>query len=144
MKRQSAGTVLYRTVSGRVEVLIVHPAGPYNRNARWSFPKGGIEDGETPEAAARRETWEETGVTVVGELFPLGHVDYRRSRKRVFGFAGRADDGACPRCASWEVDRAEFVDLQRARELLHPDQAEFLDRLIDHLGGAGGSAAAGG
>ena len=36
----SSGTVLYRFVDGAVEVLLVHPAGNYNRRAPWGIPKG--------------------------------------------------------------------------------------------------------
>lgn len=134
--KHSAGTLLHRRVDGRVEVLIVHPSGNYNRRAPWSLPKGLPEPDETLEQAARRETLEETGVQA-GELVALGHVDYDKSRKRIFGFAGPAPADADPRCASWEVDRAEFCDLQTARERLHPDQRAFVDRLVDELGETG-------
>jgi predicted NUDIX family NTP pyrophosphohydrolase len=127
--KESAGTLLHRKGPTGLEVLIVHPSGWYNRNAPWSIPKGLPEPGEPLEQAARRETLEETDVQAA-ELRYLGMTVYRRSKKRVHCFAGPAPDGAQPRCASWEVDRAEFVDLGRARELLHPDQVQFLDRLL--------------
>jgi len=125
--KESAGTLLYRTGEGGLEVLIVHPGGNYNRRAPWSIPKGLAEEGESLEDAARRETLEETGVTA-GTLVPLGSITYTKSRKCVHAFAGPCED-ATPRCASWEVDRTEFVTIARARELLHPDQRVFLDRL---------------
>ena len=129
----SAGTLLYRRTEAGLEVLLVHPSGNYNRKAPWGIPKG-VPDGEEPlEAAARRETLEETGV-VAGELVELGHIDYTRSRKRVYCFAGPAPADAAPRCASWEVDQASFLPLAQARQLIHPDQAAFLDRLVAHLG----------
>ena len=99
----------------------------------WSLPSGFMEYGETPEETARRETLEETGLLVDGPLVALGHVDYTRSKKRVYAFAGRAPDGASPRCASWEVDKAEFIEITRARRIIHPDQAALLDRLQRHL-----------
>jgi predicted NUDIX family NTP pyrophosphohydrolase len=71
---------------------------------------------------------------VQGPLVDLGHVDYTRSKKRVHAFAGPAPDGAAPRCASWEVDKAEFIELSRARRIIHPDQAVLLDRLERLLG----------
>ena len=131
--KESAGTLLYRQ-TGEVEVLLVHPSGSYNRKAPWSIPKGLIDPGEDFEAAARRETLEETGVRA-GELVPLGSIVYVKSRKRIHCFAGPAPADAAPRCAQWEVDCAEFVSLKRARELLHPDQHPFLDRLEQLLAG---------
>ncbi|HEX5270691.1 MAG TPA: NUDIX domain-containing protein [Gemmataceae bacterium] len=131
--RQSSGTLLYRRTGGGVEVLIVHPSGGYNRNAPWSIPKGVPNQGETDlEATGRRETFEETGVTA-GPLTALGFIDYTRSRKRVHCFAGPAPADADPRPASWEVDQARFVPFEEARDLLHPEQRDFLDRLADHL-----------
>src|ERR1051326_1794096 len=106
----SSGTLLYRVVDGQIEVLLVHPAGNYNRRAPWGIPKGAPDPGETLEPTARRETLEETGLEIVGPLVALGYVDYTRSKKRVHGFAGKAPEGATPRCASWEVDKAEFIE----------------------------------
>jgi predicted NUDIX family NTP pyrophosphohydrolase len=128
---QSAGTLLYRHVDGQLEVLLVHPSGNYNRHKPWSIPKGLPDEGESLEDAARRETLEETGLTA-GPLEPLGSIAYTKSRKQVHAFAGPAPAGL-PRCASWEVDCAEFVPIQRARELLHPDQRPFLDQLVELL-----------
>src|SRR4030095_12338781 len=130
----SSGTLLYRNLSGTIEVLLVHPAGNYNRRAPWGIPKGAPDPDETLEATARRETLEETGLLVDGPLVELGHVDYTRSKKRVYAFAGPAPDGASPRCASWEVDKAEVIEITRARRIIHPDQAALLDRLLRHLG----------
>jgi predicted NUDIX family NTP pyrophosphohydrolase len=132
-KPVSAGTVLYRKTSAGVEVLLVHPSGAYNKRAPWSIPKGLPDEGESLEAAARRETMEETGVHAA-ELVSLGSIDYTKSRKTVHAFAGVAPEGQTPRCASWEVDSAEFVLLERAREVLHPDQVAFLDRLAAIIG----------
>lgn len=134
--KQSAGTLLYRRGPEGVEVLLVHPSGPYNRKAPWSVPKGEPDAGASLEDTARRETREETGVEA-GPLVEIGSIDYKKSRKRVHAFAGPAPPGAAPRCASWEVDQACFVPLARARELIHPDQAAFLDRLEALLTEAG-------
>jgi predicted NUDIX family NTP pyrophosphohydrolase len=131
--KQSAGTLLYREGQGGLEVLIVHPSGHYNRKAPWSIPKGIPDHGETDlEATARRETLEETDVRA-GALTPLGSIQYTKSRKEVHAFAGPAPPDAEPRCASWEIDQARFVPLEEARRLLHPEQAVFIDRLIQSL-----------
>lgn len=131
--KQSAGTLLYRTGPQGIEVLLVHPSGAYNRKAPWSIPKGEIDEPSANlEQTARRETLEETGVPA-GELVSLGHIDYTKSRKRVHAFAGAAPDLPAPQAVSWEVDQAKFVPLAAARELLHPDQRVFIDRLRTHL-----------
>jgi predicted NUDIX family NTP pyrophosphohydrolase len=133
--KQSAGTLLYRPGPEGLEVLLVHPGGAYNRKAPWGIPKGVPDKDETElEDTARRETWEETGVKVSGPLVSLGDIIYRKSRKQVFCFAGPAPDNAAPKPTSWEVDQARFLPLDEARRLIHPDQAVFLDRLLDHLG----------
>jgi 8-oxo-dGTP pyrophosphatase MutT (NUDIX family) len=113
-------------------VLIVHSSGNYNRNAPWGIPKGVLDPGEELEAAARRETWEETGVTA-GDLTPLGSITYSKSAKQVHCFAGPAPADAAPHCASWEVDRAEFVPVVDAKRMLHHEQAVFVDRLEELL-----------
>jgi predicted NUDIX family NTP pyrophosphohydrolase len=128
--KESAGTLLWRVGPEGPEVLLVHASGWYNRKAPWGIPKGEPEPEEPLEEAARRETLEETGVRA-GSLRYLGSTVYRKSKKRVHCFSGEAAAEASPRCASWEVDRAEFVPLERARELIHPDQAVFLSRLSD-------------
>jgi predicted NUDIX family NTP pyrophosphohydrolase len=138
----SSGTVLYRYVDGAIEVLLVHPAGNYNRRAPWGIPKGAPDPNEELEATARRETLEETGLEIVEPLVDLGYVDYTRSKKRVHAYAGKAPEGASPRCASWEVDKAEFIEITRARRIIHPDQAALLDRLQRHLGAIADEASA--
>jgi predicted NUDIX family NTP pyrophosphohydrolase len=137
-RKQSAGTLLYRQGSAGLEVLLVHPSGPYNRQAPWSIPKGVPDDGETElERTARRETLEEVGI-IAGDLVALGFIEYKKSRKDVYCFAGPAPADAEPRPTSWEVDQARFVPLEEARRILHPDQVPFLDRLLAHLEAAPG------
>lgn len=130
--KESAGTLLYRAGPSGLEVLLVHPSGNYNRRAPWGIPKGLVDAGESPEETARRETREETGVTAA-ELASIGHMTYSRSRKRIECFAGPAPPAAAPRCASWEIDAAEFLPIDEARRRIHPEQAVFLDRLLQRL-----------
>jgi predicted NUDIX family NTP pyrophosphohydrolase len=131
--KQSAGLLLYVQGATGPSVLIVHASGPYNRNAPWGIPKGEPHGAEALEVAARRETLEETGVDVTGPVVSLGHVDYTKSRKRIHAWAAPLPAGATPKCASWEIDKAEVVPIERARALIHKDQAAFLDRLVDAL-----------
>lgn len=130
MAKQSAGLLLYTGEGDQLRVLVVHPSGAYNRAAPYSFPKGEPDDGEALEDTARRETREEVGVDVQGPLLSLGHVDYTKSKKRVFVWAAPLPAGAVPTCASWEIDRAELVSLERAKAILHADQVAFIDRFV--------------
>ena len=64
MARVSAGLLLYRRADDGLQVLIVHPGGPFwtRRDAgAWSVPKGLVEPGEAPVETALREFVEETG-----------------------------------------------------------------------------------
>src|SRR5262249_7435198 len=86
---------------------------------------------------AVRETREETGIDFgfmsPGELTPLGHVVYKRSRKRIYAFAVLAPGGAEAKAACWEIVRAEGRAMDEARERIHPDQLPFLERLVEYL-----------
>ncbi|MBY5664294.1 NUDIX domain-containing protein [Rhizobium leguminosarum] len=76
---RSAGLLIYRRISKDMEVLLVHPGGPFwarKDEAAWSIPKGLIEPGEDELAAAIRETAEELGVAVDGRFTLLG--EYRQ------------------------------------------------------------------
>jgi predicted NUDIX family NTP pyrophosphohydrolase len=148
MARRSAGIVLYRRRDGAVEVLLVHPGGPFwarRDQGAWSIPKGEVDEGEEPLAVALREFEEETGNhPPPGELVPLGEVR-QRGGKVVTAWAAPGDlDPATitsntftvewpPRSGTRrefpEVDRAGWFDLATAREKLVPAQAELLDRL---------------
>jgi predicted NUDIX family NTP pyrophosphohydrolase len=129
---ESAGIVAYRWCNGQLQVLLVHPSGNYNRRAPWSIPKGIPQPGESLEQAARRETREETGVEVAA-ITPLGSVTYRKSRKTIHAFAAEVAPDTVARCASWEVDAAEFLPLPEALRRIHPDQAPLLERLAAYL-----------
>ena len=89
MPETSAGIMLYRRTGKALEVLLVHPGGPFwakKDDGAWTIPKGLYESGEEPEAAARREFAEETGYAPAGEMLALG--SFRQpSGKRVMAFA---------------------------------------------------------
>lgn len=131
-----------------VEVLLVHPGGPFwqkRDDGAWSIPKGEIEPGEKPIEVARREFKEELGLPAPeGDLVPLGSVR-QAGGKVVQAWAVRSDidvsdvrsttfDMEWPprsgkRHAFPEVDRAEWFELETARRKIVPAQAKFLDRL---------------
>ena len=145
--RVSAGLLVYRVREGRLEVCLVHPGGPFwaRKDAgAWSIPKGEVEPGEAPLAAARRECLEETGQVVDGEFRPLAPVRLR-SGKTVHAWAVAGDlDVTAIRSATFplewpprsgrvqqfpEVDRAAWFTVDAARSRLHPAMCPWLDQL---------------
>ncbi|NTW06954.1 MAG: NUDIX domain-containing protein, partial [Syntrophaceae bacterium] len=85
MSVRSAGILLYRFNEGNLQVMLVHPGGPFwakKDDGAWSIPKGIYEEGENPLDAAKREFKEETGQAVAGEFVDLGQVK-QPSRKIV-------------------------------------------------------------
>jgi len=89
----SAGILMYRRTGPRLEVLLVHPGGPFWRSkdeGAWSIPKGEMAEDEDAAVAARREFLEETGCDLFGPLEPLGDIR-QRGGKRVTAFAVEGD-----------------------------------------------------
>src|SRR5215207_722086 len=90
----SAGILAYRKGAVGLEVLLVHPGGPFWRNkdsGAWSIPKGEIDAADAPEQVARREFAEELGPSAaIGPLQALGEVR-QRGGTRAIAFAGEGD-----------------------------------------------------
>jgi len=152
MPAPSAGILMYRRAGRSIEVLLVHPGGPFWRNkdtGAWSIPKGEIEPGEDPAAAAQREFREELGSATGQQLRALGEIQ-QRGGKRVIAFTmeGNLDANAISSNIfeiEWppksgrrqrfpEVDRAEWFDLDNARERILASQQPLLDRLKELVG----------
>jgi len=130
----SAGTLLYRiNEMGAVEVLLVHHSGESNKDRPWSLPKGMLDEDETPEDAARRETLEEAGVLPPPELTYYGYVRQVKSGRVVHCFAGAALPDSDPYDATWEIDKAAFLPLAEALECVYPANRVFIRMLIDDL-----------
>jgi predicted NUDIX family NTP pyrophosphohydrolase len=154
LPKQSAGILLYRVRQEDVEVLLVHPGGPFwaKRDlGAWSIPKGEYEHGEDPLAVALREFEEETGHRPSSERpLELGTIRQRGGKVlRAWALAGDLDADATtsntftmewpPRSGNRrefpEVDRAGWFGPPAAREKLNPAQAELVDRLLVALAG---------
>ena len=154
--KASAGLVLYRLAAGGLEVLLVHPGGPYwaKKDAgAWSIPKGEIDPGEDPLRAARREFAEELGSAAPdGDVIDLGEIRQRSGKLvRAFAIEGELDVATVssnlieiewpPRSGRRleipEVDRAEWFGVEGARRAINPAQAELVDRLVATRGGGG-------
>ena len=134
-------------------MLLVHPGGPYWRNrdrGAWQLPKGLVEPGEEPAAAARREAEEELGIRLQGELDPLGSVR-QKGGKMVEAFALEHDldpdsivsntftlewPPRSGRIQSFpEADAARWFALGEARNWILASQAPIIDRLALLLDG---------
>src|SRR5579859_6925635 len=141
---RSAGILLYRHQAGALQVLLVHPGGPFwarKDQGVWSIPKGEYESHEDPLAAARREFEEELGTAPpAGPTHDLGEIRQRAGKLvHAFGLEGDLDaatvvSNTCeiewpPRSGRAitipEIDRAEWFALSEAREKIVPAQAEL-------------------
>jgi predicted NUDIX family NTP pyrophosphohydrolase len=148
--KTSAGLLMFRKKKSGLEVLLVHPGGPFFRNKEngaWTIPKGEAVEGEDLRARAKLEFEEEMGVEPpASEWMELGMVK-QKGGKTVHAWACEGDlaDGFVvasntfamewpPRSGRTqefpEVDRAEFFLIDVAREKINQAQIEFLDRLV--------------
>jgi predicted NUDIX family NTP pyrophosphohydrolase len=147
----SAGILLYRRAGDSLEVLLVHPGGPFwakKDEGAWSIPKGEVDEGEEPLVCALRELEEELGSSLdlsPDQLSELGEVRLK-SGKVVQCWAAEGDfDPATLRSNTFtlewpprsgrerefpEVDRAEWFATEQARQKINPAQTDFIDRLL--------------
>ena len=152
MAKKSAGLLLYRWRTEKLELLLVHPGGPFWKNKdrhAWSIPKGELAQDEAPLDTARREFEEELGVFPEGDDFiDLGEIR-QKNGKRVFAWAleGNLDPSAAksntfsmewpPRSGKMqdfpEVDRAEWFSPDTARQKINERQIPLIDRLVEKL-----------
>jgi predicted NUDIX family NTP pyrophosphohydrolase len=147
MAKTSAGILPFRLQAGVLEVLLIHPGGPFWMRkdlGAWSIAKGEVAAGESPEDAARREFTEETGFVAEGQLLPL---EPRRqpSGKTIHVWAVAGDYDPAALCSitfalEWpkgsgrmqdypEADRAAWFPIDEARRRILKGQIPFLDEL---------------
>lgn len=150
--KQSAGILVYRLVATSLEVLLVHPGGPFwakKDDGAWFIPKGELYPGEQPLAAAYREFHEELGFPAPpGEPLELGSVK-NKSGKLIHAWALRGDlelSGFVSNTVEleWpprsgkkrefpEIDRAEYFAADRAVHKMHPAELPLVQRLLQQL-----------
>jgi len=147
MPKRSAGLLMYRRSCGSLEVLLVHPGGPFWMKkdlGAWSIPKGEYEAGEEPLAAAAREFEEETGLVAKGPYTPLRSITQQGGKVvQAWAFEGDCDVESLKSTTfslEWpprsgrrqefpEVDRGGWFSLEEARRRILPAQAALLDEL---------------
>jgi predicted NUDIX family NTP pyrophosphohydrolase len=142
---------MFRRCHSKLEVLLVHPGGPYWRKkdlGSWSIPKGEYAEGETALAAAMREFEEETGIKPSGEFVPLDDIR-QPSGKIITAWAFEGDCSPAeirsnlfsmewpPKSGKTrefpEIDRASWFSLEDAKARILKGQVGFLDRLISRV-----------
>ena len=147
----SYGILLFRQTGDGLQVLLVHPGGPFwagKDEGAWSIPKGLPEAGESALETAQREFREETGFAVDGTFIPLGELK-QPSGKTIHAWALEHDLDAGRICSNtfsleWprrsgvireypEIDEGCWFCLEEARQKITAAQADFLDRLLGYL-----------
>ena len=160
--KHSAGILLFRRDGDGIEVLLVHPGGPFWKRrdeGAWSIPKGEIEPGEQAVAAALRELGEELGPAPEFDsesLIELGSVRQRAGKVvEAWAAEGEFDPARLqsiefemewpPRSDTQatfpEVDRAGWFTPEAARSKILAGQAPLIDRLLERLDPGAESAA---
>jgi predicted NUDIX family NTP pyrophosphohydrolase len=150
MRKQSSGILLYRQKNDRLEVLLVHPGGPFWERkdlGAWSIPKGELED-EDMLLGAKREFEEETGMSIDGEMLALtpqaqkggkvvhawaveGDLNPEDIRSNTFELEWPPKSGIKHHYP--EIDRAAWFPVQTALQKINPGQEAFIRELIEKL-----------
>ncbi len=149
--RKSSGILLYRKKDKAIEVLLVHPGGPFWKNkdlGAWSIPKGEYTNEEDPLAAAIREFEEETGIKLSGDFIELKQIQ-QKGGKLVKCWANEGDLDADaiksnhikleypPKSGKWisvpEVDKAAWFSLEDAIKKINTGQQPLLEELQTKL-----------
>ena len=150
--KTSAGLLMFRVRNGSVEVLLVHPGGPFFQNkdkGAWTIPKGEAMEGEDLLDRARIEFEEELGIGPAGPWIDLGNVKQKGGKTvHAWAFAGDLAEDFAPASNTFEmewpprsgktqrfpeVDQASFFTVEEAKEKINSAQAAFLDRLMQRL-----------
>ncbi|SFD90966.1 Predicted NTP pyrophosphohydrolase, NUDIX family [Chitinophaga sp. CF118] len=149
MAKTSSGILLYRKHSSVLEVLLVHPGGPFfarKDEGSWSIPKGELKKEEDALLGAIREFEEETGHTPVGNFIPLSAIKQKGGKiVQCWAVSGDLDvttivsntfemewPPSSGKMKSFpEVDRAEWFDVASARKKINEKQISFIDKLLE-------------
>jgi predicted NUDIX family NTP pyrophosphohydrolase len=155
MPKESAGLLMYRVRDGELEFLLAHPGGPFwqNKDAGvWTLPKGELQPGEDPLAAAQREFEEELGFKPAGDFTPLNPIKQKSGKLvRAWAFEGDCEPNSIRSntcMIEWpphagreleipEVDRVAFFNLEQAKQKINPAQVPLLEEAARLQLGAG-------
>ena len=151
MAKKSAGILLYRFSKQTLEVLLVHPGGPFwakKDEHAWSIPKGEFEEGEDPLTAAKRELEEETGIKDLEKLIALTPVK-QKSGKIVVAWAAEKDIDPLAITSNsfqmeWpprsgiqamfpEIDKAAWFSVAEAKNKIVAAQFSLIEELVNKI-----------
>ena len=149
--KQSAGILLYKQLHDSIQVLLVHPGGPFWKNkdfGSWSIPKGEIMENEDAFAAALREFEEETGAKLHGNFIPLQPV-VLKSRKTIHAWGCERDFDVASVVSNefeieWpphsgilksfpEIDGAAWFTVDQALLKINPAQGDLITDLLTKI-----------
>lgn len=151
MAKESAGLLMFRRRGDNIEVLLAHPGGPFfaKKDAgAWSIPKGELEPGEDPLATAKREFSEETGLPQPTDVLPLASIKHKGGKiVHAWAFEGDCEPsltvsntftmewprGSGKQVEFPEIDRAEFFDVETAKQKINQAQVRMIDELVDKI-----------
>ena len=152
MSVRSAGLLLYKYVDSQLQLMLVHPGGPFwvkRDDGAWSIPKGLYEQGENPLQAAKREFKEETGYEIEGHFIDLGEIK-QPSGKIIRAWAIECDIDTAnivsntfrlewPRHSGHvneypETDKGDWFEIDQARRKILKGQIGFIEKLLEVLG----------
>jgi predicted NUDIX family NTP pyrophosphohydrolase len=151
MSKKSAGILLYRIKNKILEVLLVHPGGPFwlkKDEGAWTIPKGELNADEKPFDAAIREMKEETDIILKGNFIELTPVK-QKGGKLVYAWAKEQDVDLSDIKSNefeieWppksgkkryfpEIDKAAWFDIKNAKEKINSGQLLLIEELIKKL-----------
>lgn len=151
MAIKSAGILVYRYNHSQIEVLLVHPGGPFWSKkdlASWSIPKGEFDEQEDALTAAKREFLEEIGQPISGDFIALQPI-LQKSGKMVYAWAVEGNINTDniqsntfemewpPKSGQKksfpEIDKAAWFDIATAKQKINAMQIHLIDELMQHL-----------
>lgn len=151
MGKQSSGILLYRWKVDKLELLLVHPGGPFWQSkdaGAWSIPKGEFTEDEDPLDAARREFEEEIGFQIRGDCLELSPIK-QKGGKVVYAWACEGDLDPNDISSNsfeleWpphsgqikkfpEIDRGAWFTPSEAKNKINTRQVAFIDEILKKL-----------
>lgn len=130
MKKRKAGAIILS--EDKKSILLLYRGKEHD----WTFPKGSIDPGETPEQAMRREIQEETGLEVNGillELEPLEYLDASNTQCITYYWICTVNDGKLQ--LEFPGDKLQWIPIEQVENMLtYENQKKYVrDSVLEHV-----------